>query len=82
MPPLVGCAVVDHDQGDVSNDDTQPVGNDGQKAGDQIQLVLLLALHIGERWAQQGLFLYLLANECALSDLSCLSVTALFFLVT
>ena len=44
MLPLVGCAVVDYDQGDVSNDDTQPVGNDGQKAGDQVQLVLLPVL--------------------------------------
>ena len=35
---------MDYDQGDVSNDDTQPVGNDGQKAGDQVQLVLLLVL--------------------------------------
>ena len=47
---------MDYDQGDVSNDDTQPVGNDGQKAGDQIQLVLLLALVFSTWWfrSRQG----------------------------
>ena len=44
MPPLVGYALVDYDQCDVSNDDTQGVGNDGQKAGDHVLLVLLLVL--------------------------------------
>ena len=57
MPPLVGYALVDYDQGDVSNDDTQPVGNDGQKAGDHVQLVLLPMLVFSTwwfRWRQGG----------------------------
>ena len=57
VPPLVGYIVVDYDQGDVSNDDTQGVGNNGQKAGDHVQLVLLPMLVFSTwwfRWRQGG----------------------------
>ena len=54
--PLVGYALVDYDQGDVSNDDTQSAGNDGQKADDHVQLVLLPMLVSSTWWfrSRQG----------------------------